>query len=87
MSDLDRLGRLEGVFIDLVDVATGARELYGSAQAAEQIAGRELGEHEWRWVVTYADGARETYPDTGLLDADAVAAEAIKRGAKLYGQA
>jgi hypothetical protein len=82
--DLNRLGRLEGVFIELVNITEGARLLYGSKQAADMFAGREMEPEEWRWIITYPDGHRAAMADGLQLDADTVAAEAKKHGASTY---
>lgn len=82
--DLNRLGRMEGVFIELVNITEGATLLYGSKEAADMVVGREMEAEEWRWIITYPDGQRRALRDGALLDATEEAAEARRHGAATY---
>lgn len=62
--------------IKLVDVAASAREMFGAA--ADEIAGRRLPEHDWRFEVTTAAGARISFHSDAT--AEHVAAYLAERG-------
>lgn len=47
---------VEPVQISMVDIAAEAREMYG--EHADEIAGRKLPEHEWRFELRFRNGGR-----------------------------
>jgi len=57
----------------LVNTAAEARAMFGGAEQANYIAGRQLPDEEWRWVIDFPDGGRTTLW-VGATEAD-VAAE------------
>jgi hypothetical protein len=64
------------VKIKLVDVAGAAREMFGDA--ADEIAGRRLPEHDWRFEVTTDAGSRINFHSDAT--AEHVAAYLAERG-------
>lgn len=67
------------VKLSLIDVAEEFRKNFGDK--ADQILGRPVPEHDWRWCIEYGDGGEVTYARRAT--AEQVASEMIEKGWEL----